>query len=116
MNRHLLKLHLERGRLQERIAQQRVELAVQLMPLKRASGTVSRMMALAQDGVECVRKNPLQVSAALAMVVVLRPKSTWRLLHTGLQVWRGWSMLRVLIPETVSSPIYKFIWQRFTNR
>ena len=116
MNRHLLKLHLERGRLQERIAQQRVELAVQLMPLKRASGTVSRMMALAQDGVDYVRKNPFQVSAALAMAVVLRPKRTWQLLQTGLQVWRGWSVLRVLIPETMSSPLYKFIWQRFTNR
>ena len=116
MNRHLLKLHLERGRLQERIAQQRVELAVQLMPLKRASGTVSRMMALAQDSFDYVRKNPLQASAVLALAVVVRPKKTWQLLQTSLQVWRGWSVLRVLIPETMSSPLYKFVWQRFINR
>ena len=116
MNRQLLALHLERGRLQERIAQQRVELAVQLMPLKRASGTTSRVMALAQDGFDYVRKNPLKGSAALALALILRPKRTWQLLHAGLQVWRGWSVLWVLVPETVSSPIYKFIWQRLTNR
>lgn len=113
MNRQLLALQLERGRLQERIAQQRTTLALELLPLRRAGMTASRIVAAGQAGVGFVRSNPLLILAMLAALLALRPKGLWRLARTGWVVWRGSRALLALLPAPTLSLLYQFFLQRF---
>lgn len=120
MNKQLLSLHLERQHLKERIAQQRAELDMQLMPLRKASDVAHRFAVTGRGGIDFVRSNSLLLLAAVATVLVLRPRGLARLAQTGLTVWRGWRALRALVPPAVLSslvvPIYKFMWQRFAGK
>jgi YqjK-like protein len=116
VNKKLLALHLERGRLLERIAHQRTTLAMQLAPLQKMSASAGRVMVTARSGLAYIRSHPAGVAAVLSTLVMLRPRGTWRLLRRGLVIWRSWRTLRALIPEAIRSPLYKFIWQRYASR
>lgn len=116
MNKQLLALHLERGRLLECIAHQRVALAVQLVPLKNAAFHASRVVKAGQAGVGFVRSNPWLMLVSLAVVFALRPKGLWRLARTGMVVWRGWRTLRAILPAPALSSLYQFVLQRFIRK
>lgn len=116
MNKQLLALHLERGRLQERIAHQRAALGLELLPLVNAATAASRVMAAGRQAAGFVRSNPLLILAALATAFVLRPKGVWRLAKTGLVIWRGWRAVAALVPGPVFSSLYQRVMQCFTNK
>lgn len=101
MNKNLVDLHEQRGRLLERIAGQRLALGQQLAPLQRASDTGSRLFALLQAGVHYLRGHPLPVLAALSGLVLLKPRRAWRWLGHGLLVWRSWRTLRAWVPPSL---------------
>ena len=113
MNKQLSALKLERGRLQERIAQQRTTLVLDLLPLTPVGIAATRVLAAGQAGVSLVRRNPLLVWATLAVVLALRPKGLWRLAKTGLVVWRGSRALLAMLPAPTLSLLYQFVLQRF---
>lgn len=108
-----MALQLERGRLQERIAQQRTTLALDLLPLRPVVITAGRVMAAGRAGVGFVRSNPLLMRATLAVVLALRPKGLWRLAKTGLVVWRGSRALFAILPAPTLSALYQLVLQRF---
>jgi hypothetical protein len=116
VNKQLLALHLERGRLQERIAHQRVALGHELLPFVNAATAASRVMAAGRHAADFVKSNPLLILAALLAAFVLRPRGVWRLAKTGLVIWRGWRAMAALVPEPVFSSLYQMMMQRFTNK
>jgi hypothetical protein len=116
VNKQLLALHLERGRLQERIAQQRVALCHELLPLVNAATAASRVMAAGQQAAGFVKSNPLLILAGLLTAFVLRPRGVWRLTKTGLVIWRGGRALLALLPAPVLLSLYQMMTQRFTNK
>lgn len=116
VNKQLLALHIEQARLQERIMQQRTALAAQLLPLQKASDTLTRISDAGQGVALFLRSHPLGVLAVLSVVLVLRPQASWRLASRGWLLWRGWRRARRLISEPALSQLFKFIWQRYANR
>lgn len=103
MNKSLVELHQQRGRLLERIASQRMTLARQLEPLQNASETSSRVFALLRGGVQYLKSHPLPVALAIAALVLLKPRRAWRGLQGGLFLWRRWRVLRAWVPTSLLS-------------
>lgn len=116
MNKQLLALYLERGRLQERIAHQRAALGHELLPLVNAATAASRVMAAGHQAAGFVKSNPLLMLAALVTALVLRPRGIWRLAKTGVVIWRGWRTVAALLPAPMLSSLYQWMMQRFTNK
>ncbi len=102
MQERLIELHQQRGRLLERIAVQRNTLSRQLAPLQgvlnigdRVSDRAARLV---QDGKGFVQRHPLAIAAAVAAVVVLKPRTVLRWTRRGLSVWRTWRSVQTLVP------------------
>ena len=85
-----LQLATRHGALKVRIDQQRLALAQQVAPLEVALARGDSVL----KGVDWLKHHPLAVGAAVAAVVVARPKRAWRWAKRGLFVWRGWQALR----------------------
>lgn len=103
MNKSLVELHQQRGRLLERIASQRTTLARQLVPLQNASDAGSRVFALLRGGVQYLKSHPLPVLLAMAALVLLKPRRAWRGLQGGLLLWHRWRVLRAWVPTSLLS-------------
>ena len=120
MNKALLALYLERGRLQERIAQQRtafgMQLGTQLVPLQNATVAASKVLAAGRMGFEYLRVRPWVVAGVLAAVFVLRPKGSFLLARRAWVLWRGWRVVGSFASGSALAPLFKLIWQRYTNR
>lgn len=108
MQKLLVELHLQRGRLLERIGTQRSALAQQLAPLQNTFALPQRLAAAAQQGREYVRAHPLVMTAAIAALVVLRPGQVLRWSQRGLLAWKAWRTLRRVVPG--------FVWEQFRPR
>lgn len=116
MNKQLLALHQERGRLLERVAYQRAMLVVQLQPLQKTSDMGHRIITMAQAGFAFLRSHPVGVVAALSALVLLRPSGSWRLLRRSLMLWHSWRRVRAWLPEPLRAALHKLILQRYVNR
>ena len=102
MQMRLIELHQQRGRLLERIAVQRSTLSRQMAPLRgvlhigdRLSDRAARMV---QDGKGFVQQHPLAIAAAVAAVVLLKPRTVMRWTRRGLSAWRTWRGVQTLVP------------------
>ena len=102
MQTRLIELHQQRGRLLERIAAQRGTLSRQMAPLQgvlhigdRVSDRAARMV---QDGKNFARQHPLAMAAAVAAVVLLKPRTVLRWTRRGLSLWRTWRGVQMLVP------------------
>lgn len=104
MQKRLIELHLQRGRLLERISTQRTLLARQVAPLRSTFNLPDRIAVRLQQGREFVRQHPLVMTLAVASLVVLRPAPLLRWTQRGLVVWKTWRSLRHLVPA--------FVWER----
>jgi hypothetical protein len=93
MEKRLIELHLQRGRLIERIAQQRSALARELAPFRIACDTTDLVVAAARDAARFVQRHPVGVAAFAAALVAMRPRRAWRWLKRGVFIWRGWRAL-----------------------
>ncbi len=98
MNRQLVDLYLQQGRLLERIAVQRADLKRQLMPLQRTAQRADAALLLLQQSVHTLRSHPLTVAAALALLVILKPRRAWAWGVRGLWLWRHWQRLQRWLP------------------
>lgn len=102
MQTRLSELQLQRGRLLERIAQQRRLVALQVQPIARSLQVGDRLADLVSECKRFVLQHPLAVTAAVVVVIVLRPAGAWRLASRGLVVWRTWTALRGSLPNLLS--------------
>ena len=90
MNSNLLDLAARRGLLQARIDEQRRALNHHAIPLQSALARGDAVL----KGVDWLKHHPVAVGAAVAAVVVARPKRAWRWAKRGLFLWRGWKIAR----------------------
>ncbi len=104
MQKRLIELHLQRGRLLERINAQRTLLTQQVAPLRSTFDLPDRVAMRWQQGQEFVRQHPLVMTLAVASLVILRPAPLLRWTQRGLAVWKTWRSLRHLVPS--------FVWER----
>jgi len=94
MEKRLIELGLQRGRLQERIAAQRQALAGQMQPIATALAATDRAVAAARHGVGYVKGHPLEVGAAVAVVAMFKPKTLWRWGRRAFAAWGLWRKAR----------------------
>lgn len=94
MEKRLIELHLQRGRLIERIAEQRNMLARQMAPVRVACDTTDRVMTVVRDSAYFVQRHPVEVAAFAAALFVMKPRRVWRWLQRGFFVWQSWGALR----------------------
>lgn len=90
MNSKQLDLATRRGMLKARIDEQRRALSQHAVPLQAALARGDTVLR----GVDWLKHHPLAIGAALAAIVVVRPKQAWRLAKRGFLVWRGWQLVR----------------------
>lgn len=90
MNAKLLELATRHGELKARIDLQRRTLAEQTEPLEAALARGDTVL----QGVDWLKHHPLAIAAAVAAVVVARPRRAWRWAKRGFFVWRGWQAIR----------------------
>lgn len=95
MSDKLLQLATRQGALKARIEAQRRTLAEQAMPLESA---LARGDAVLQ-GVDWLKHHPVAIGAAVAAVVVARPRRAWRWAKRGFLVWRSWQGIRNLLSK-----------------
>ncbi len=94
MEKKLIELSLQRGRLQERIAAQRTALAAQLRPLAGAVDTADRGIAAARHGIDYLKRHPTEVGLTVALLAALRPRRVWRWGRRAFVAWGLWRKAR----------------------
>jgi len=94
MNQRLNNLHLERGRLLERIASQRAALARDAQPVRATLATMDRLLARVQAGVLYLKTHPGVGLLALTALLIVKPRRTWRWSLRAFSAWQTWRVLR----------------------
>lgn len=94
MDARLAKLYLERGRLQERIRLQRLEVARAVLPLNRGLGYLNRIGDRVHALSVWMSEHRMVVTATVVTLVLWRPRIVWRLATTGYGLWRHWKRVR----------------------
>ena len=94
MNQPRIDLAIERGRLIERISNQRQLLGEQLQPVGASLHTADRAVTTLRNGSKYLKQHPEVVTVAVAVLVVVQPRRVWRWGKRGFFVWRSWRMLR----------------------
>lgn len=89
MNARRLELAKRRGVLEAHIAAQREAMALHTQPLAAAVAVIDQGLA----GVAWLKRHPLAVGGAVALLAVLKPRRAWRWTRRVIFVWRGWQKL-----------------------
>ncbi|MDP3639492.1 MAG: YqjK family protein [Azonexus sp.] len=96
MNTKLLELAMRRGVLKARIDAQRLALAEQSAPLENVLARGDAVL----EGVDWLKHHPLAIAAAVAAVVVARPRRALRWARRGFFLWRSWQGVRNLLAKS----------------
>lgn len=94
MMRRLNDVHLQRGRLLERIASQRATLQRDAQPVQTALARADWVMDRARFATAYVRQNPAIAGLALTAFVVARPRRFWRWSMRAVSLWQLWRVTR----------------------
>lgn len=94
MNQALIDIGIRRGRLLERIVHQRAALSRDVQPVCSVLHTADQAVARVRTVTGFLRSHPGLVLAAVALLVVLKPRRAWRLAKRGFVAWRLWLTLR----------------------
>ncbi len=94
MNQDLIEIFVQRGRLIERIGQQRRQLGQQLQPLGASLHGLDQAIAVVRRTGDYAKQHPEVVAAGVAVLVVLQPRRVWQWSKRGFFVWRTWRRLR----------------------
>ena len=120
MTKELQVLAQERGRLLERIAQQRRVLSVQLIPLQKAVNAGDRALALGRDWWQFVHVHRAAITLIAGVVgsvfIVLRPARFVRLLGRGVALWRSGRSIQAMwlfLPGSLWATAFNTIRQRY---
>lgn len=103
MPRSLTELHEERGRLRERIAAQRSDLARQMAPVRQVLALGDRAVQTGRDAADTLLKHPMALAVIVGALLAVRPKTLWRWGGRGLLLWRGWRLVQRWMPGVVDS-------------
>lgn len=82
-------LALRRGRLLERIAHQRAAIATAVAPLEQVCSRYDQGVGFLQGLGAGLARHPYLVTAAAAVLVMLRPGRVWRWTRRGLIFWQA---------------------------
>ena len=93
MNR-LTELHVQRGRLLERITAQREALCYEVQPVQAALDATDRIVAYVRSGVAYVKSHPGLTAVAVAVLLVLRGRRILSFAKRGFFLWKTWRTLR----------------------
>ena len=85
---------IQRGRLLERITQQRATIANNTAPIREALSAADQVVAGAERARRWIHDNPLAVGAGLFVLVLWRPKGALKLVKNGVLGWRTWRLIR----------------------
>lgn len=88
---------IQRGRLLERINQQRAALAVELAPAVGMLETADQVIAGAEKTRRWASENPLVAGAGLVALLVWRPRGAVKLIKNGAIGWRALRLIRRLL-------------------
>jgi hypothetical protein len=95
MNRRLLELREQRGRLLARCESQRAAFAATHgAPLARVCAVADAACA----GADWVKRHPGAVGLIAALLVIRKPIRLWRWSHRTYSAWRAWRALRRHLP------------------
>ena len=94
MTQRLNELHLERGRLLERITTQRYVLINEVQPVKAVLGRADQAVDVVRTGVDTLKRYPALAGVAAAVLCVFKPRRVFRLARRGFFVWRTWRSVR----------------------
>ena len=102
MQQRLIELQLQRGRLLERIENQRTQLARQTKPVDRLLHLGDRASAIARECKRTAMENPLTLALVVGVIVVLRPRTVWRWTQRGFLAWRGYGAIRSAVARYIA--------------
>ena len=95
MNQQLNDLHLRRGRLLERIANQRAALSEQVEPVHAALDRTDDVLGRVYAAVYYLKTHPVGVAAlALVTVYLVKPGRAWRWSARAFSAWQTWRLMR----------------------
>ena len=94
MNPQRVELLVQRGRLLERISQQRGELARQIAPLAQAASTLEHLLERARAALQQLQQHPQPALLLGGVFTLLGPKRAWRHARRALLLWRSWRWLK----------------------
>lgn len=94
MSPRLVDLYQQQGRLLERIAMQRQALAEQMVPVQRAVHGADAALQSLHRSASYLRSHPLVVVAAVAALVVFKPRRVWVWSRRVFSVWRRWRRMQ----------------------
>lgn len=88
---------VRRGRLLERITQQRSALAQELAPIAGILNTADQIVAGAEKTRRWIGENPVVAGIGLIALVIWRPKGALKLAKNGAIGWRTLRLVRRLL-------------------
>lgn len=103
MDRQLIELYTQRGRLRERIRAQRAQLALDLVPVADTLQAVDYARWRWQQTKGWLAAHPLVVTVAVAALVLWRPRAVVGTLYRGYSIWRYWQGARAWMQDRLSA-------------
>ena len=100
MREKLIGLRERRAQLVANADAQRGEVFSLIERADHVAVWVNRVRGIARQ----VRAHPVWIAAAVALIVALRPRTTFKLLASGYSLWRGWRRIRATIDRIVPTP------------
>ena len=94
MDQSLIDIGIRRGRLLERIANQRKALVSDLQPVCRIVHAADHAVVRVRLFSDFLKRHPALVLASVALLVALKPYRAWRWAKRGFMLWRTWQSLR----------------------
>ena len=88
---------IQRGRLLERISQQRNTLAIEMAPVVSLLETGDQLLKGAEKSRQWIGENPIIAGASLLALVIWRPRGVLKLAKNGAIGWRGLRLIRRLL-------------------
>lgn len=88
---------VQRGRLLERIAQQRSALAIEWSPVVSVLNTADQVIEGAEKTRRWIGENPIIAGIALVALLIWRPKGALKLAKNGAIGWRTLRLIRRLL-------------------
>lgn len=102
MAKTLAELHQEQGRLRERIAMQRAQLAQHAAPLRGALASGDRAVQVGRNAFDAVSRHPVGLGVLAAVMLAVKPRTVWRWGTRGLLAWRSWRAVADGLPEAAA--------------